>query len=87
MSIHRNRKNNILTIDQETYLHKVLDTFDMSIPKSNTLSLIFSHNLDNREINDGEILTNITYVEVVGSNMYSMVCTKPDLAYSISISS
>ena len=85
MSIKRNRKNNTLAINQKTYLTKVLDTFNMSDAKPNSLLLISGHNLDNKIDDSGEILTNMPYAEAIGSIMYAMVCTRPDIAYFISV--
>lgn len=44
-----------------------------------------SHHLDKKIDDNNKILTTIPYAEAVGSLIFSMICTRPNLAYSISI--
>ena len=89
MEITRDRKNRILTLTQSSYLQKVLDRFGMNDAKSvNTpLAHHFKLSLDQcpSSAEEEKYMEKVPYASAVGSLMYSMVCTRPDLAYSVSM--
>lgn len=57
----------------------------MSNAKSNCLPLTANHNLDRKFSGNDIILHNVHYTEATSSLTYAMVCTMPDIAYSISV--
>lgn len=85
LSIETGRITPLLYIRKLNYIRFKIVEIVEEYKEKRSLSLIYAHNLDNRVENNGEKLTNIPYVEVIGSIMYLMVCTRYDLAYSISI--
>ena len=89
MEITRDRKSRILTLSQAGYLKKVLDRFGMSDAKPITTPLAhhFKLSLDQCPNSEEEerYMANVSYDSVVGSLMYSMVYTRPDLAYNVSM--
>lgn len=85
MAINRNRKENILTISQETYSHKVITKFGMKEAKSVNVPLAAHMNLSSVQCPKTEAefkdMKNIPYANVIRSVVFFMVTTRPDLAY------
>ena len=89
IEIKRYRQNRKLFLSQEEYLKKVLNRFGMSNTKPviTPLSQQFklSKNQAPRTHEEQKYMESIPYANVVGSLMYSMVCTRPDIAYAVSL--
>ena len=88
MEIHRDRGSRKLWLSQQSYIEKVLDKFGMSSAKlvSTPLANHFKLFLDqcpkiDREIED---MVKVSYASMVGCLMYAMVCTRTDLAHTVS---
>ncbi|KAK0586217.1 hypothetical protein LWI29_002965 [Acer saccharum] len=87
VKITRNRSKKLLALSQETYIRKVLERFNMvdckpmdtPISKGQNLSLDMCpktpQELDN--------MKNVPYSSAIGSLMYAMLCTRPDICYAI----
>ena len=50
---------------------------------SQQFKLSMDQALESKE--DKEFMSEVPYANAVGSLMYAMVCTRPDLAYSVSL--
>ena len=88
MHIVRDRKNSRLWLSQEKYIERVIKRFNMhnakpvSIPLANHFKLSkISCPSSKKEI---EKMSAIPYSLAVGSLMYAMVCTRPDIAHAVS---
>ena len=83
------RKNKRLWLSQEKYIKKVLDRFNMkdSKPVGTPLAAHFKLSTELCPSNDKEKeeMSIIPYASAVGSLMYAMVCTQPDIAYSVGV--
>ena len=79
MSVHRDRQQKILTIDQKAYLENVLAKFGMDDCKSIATPLDSSVNLVSRA-EDEESFDVTLYQSAIGSLNYAAICTRPDLA-------
>jgi len=83
MEIHRDRNGSKL------YLGKVLDRFNMSNCKlvTNPLTAYFKLSAESCPASKKEIkkMSHVPYSSVLGSLMYTMVCTRPDFSYAISV--
>ncbi len=82
IKIYCNEKEKILTMRQEAYSRKILDRFGMTD----------CHGYATPEVDDREDLWHDesqkladqpTYRSMVGSLMYLMVCTRPDIAHAV----
>ena len=89
--IHRDRSKRILALSQESYIDKVLERFGMENSKRGFLPLGHGITLSKTqspvEPKDVERMKLIPYASAVGSIMYAMMCTRPDVSYSLSMTS
>jgi len=89
VKIIRNRPKRLLGMSHEAYVKKVLERFrmyyskpvDTSIEKGLTLSLDQCPKIDKEK----EAMGNVPYASAVGSLMYAMLCTWPDICFAISL--
>jgi hypothetical protein len=82
LEIKRDRKNRTLTMSQTKYIKDMLNRFNMKDAKP------ISTPADPTNIisKDGKSLKEcIPYQEAIGSLIYCMVCTRPDIAYIVGV--
>ncbi|WZY78480.1 hypothetical protein YC2023_024864 [Brassica napus] len=89
MDIIRDRKKGILKLSQENYLEKVLKSFNMTEAKAvntptSTQFKLKSLTKDQKE-EEGSFMADIPYASAVGSIMYAMVGSRPDLGYAVGL--
>ncbi len=84
MTINRDRQQQTLTVSQKTYLEGVLDHFGFSDLRPAATPM--EQGLDLKASEDHADAAFIErYQSAVGSLMYAMTQTRPDIAYSISV--
>lgn len=89
IDIVRNRQLGILVLSQESYCNKILSRFYMkdckivSVPIGQHLK--FSANQSPKTDIERAEMADVPYANVVGSFMYLMVWTRPDLTYDMSL--
>jgi len=87
--IHRCRKDKKLFISQEQYIEKVLERFNMNKAKVVSSPLATHFKLSTKQSpstdEEKEDMERIPYASAVGSLMYSMVCTRPDIAHAVGV--
>ncbi|KAG8485659.1 hypothetical protein CXB51_018846 [Gossypium anomalum] len=88
MKILRDRKTIKLYLSQKGYIEKVLCRFNMQSakPVSTPLAAHFRLSLALSPQSDDEIkyMSHVLYSSAVGSLMYVMICSRPDLSYTVS---
>ncbi|KAG8473481.1 hypothetical protein CXB51_035654 [Gossypium anomalum] len=88
MEILRDRKASKLYLSQKGYIEKVLCRFNMQSakPVSAPLAAHFrlSSALSPQSDDEIEYMSHVPYSSAVGSLMYAMVCSRPDLSYAVS---
>ena len=88
ISIVRDRKEKKLWLSPKKYIEKVLERFNMGTSKvvSTPLAAHFKLSVSQRPSTDTDKLDmeSVPYASAVGSLMYAMVCTRPDIAYAVS---
>ncbi|CAI7776081.1 unnamed protein product [Closterium sp. NIES-53] len=82
MAITRNRPARTITLSQSHYIGQVLEKFEMAQAKPVSTPLPFGHQLAPPPSPSS---SSHPYAELVGSLMYAMMCTRPDLSYPISV--
>ena len=89
MRITRDRKNRKLTLSQSEYIEKVLERFKMqdAKPVSTPLAIHFKLTKEMCPKTQEEIdyMSKVPYSSAVGSLMYAMVCTRPDIAHAVGV--
>ena len=79
----------MLFLSQKGYLLKVLESFGMKDCKSVTGPLAQHFKLTTSQClktdEDMAHMSSVPYANGVGSLMYAMICTRLDLAYSVSL--
>ena len=89
MDIIRDRGKRLLCLNQSSYIKKVLETFDMSNSKTVLTPLAQHFKLSANQMPktdyERDQMASVPYASAVGSIMYVMVCTRPDIAYALSM--
>ena len=89
MIITRDRKNKKLTLSQNEYIQKVLKIFNMHIakPVSTPFSSHFklSKEMCPKTQENMDYMSKVPYASAVGSLIYAMVYTRPDIAHSVGV--
>ncbi|CAM8905326.1 unnamed protein product [Rhodiola kirilowii] len=89
MQIVRDKGRGTLFLNQTDYLCNLVKKFDMSNAKSVLIPVAqhFKLNTEQCPKNESELehMSSVPYANVVGCLMYSMVCTRPDIAHSVSM--
>ena len=89
IKLWRDRKNRMLGLSQAGYIDKILARFSMQNSKKELLP--FRHGVplsdDQRlkTLEEEKTMRQVSYASVVGSLMYAMLCTRPDICYSVGI--
>ncbi|KAM1146650.1 hypothetical protein TB2_037939 [Malus domestica] len=88
MEITRDREKGLVSLNQRQYLEKLIRKFgvhDSTKPVSTSLAPHFKLSSLQCPKNDKEKLQmkNIPYANLVGSLMYAMVCSRPDIAHAV----
>ena len=85
----RDRKNRMLGLSQASYIDKVLARFFMKDSKKGSLPFRHGIKLSRDQCpntpEDIENMKNVPYASAVGSLMYAMMCTRPDICYAVGI--
>ena len=91
MQIFHDRKNKKIWLSQEKYIEKVLKRFSMSNAKPVGSPLVGHFKLCSEQSLSSdekkEKMQKVPYASVIGSLMYAMVCTRPNIAYAVSVTS
>ncbi|XP_070053673.1 uncharacterized protein [Nicotiana tomentosiformis] len=89
MEIKRDRKANMLFLTEKKYLEKVLERFVMKDVKSVSTPLAAHFKLSAAQSpqskEEERHMAQVPYSSAVGSIMYAMVCTRPDISQAVSV--
>lgn len=89
MEIRRDRNSGKLFLNQQEYIEKILSRFGMASCKAIGTPYDRNLKLSSAMCPESEAdkldMQKVPYSQAVGSLMYAMVCTRPDLAYPLSV--
>ena len=89
MKISCDRNNRKLWLSQESYIEKILERFNMRKAKAVCSPLASHLKLSSKQYptseKDMKEMKKVPYASIVGSLMYAMVCTRPDIAHTIRV--
>jgi hypothetical protein len=88
IGIYRDRSRRLIGLSQSTYLDKILKRFNMESAKKGFLSMSHGIRLSKTQgpitADERSQMEMIPYASTIGLIMYAMVCTRPDVTYSLS---
>ncbi|KAK8652570.1 hypothetical protein V6N13_126600 [Hibiscus sabdariffa] len=91
VKIYRDRSRRLLGLSQSTYIDKVLKRFSMEESKRGFLPMRHGISLSKEMCpsspQERERMSQIPYASAIGSIMYAMIYTRPDLSYALSMTS
>ena len=83
MRIYRDRSKRLLDLSQSTYIDTMLKRFNMENSKKGYLLIGYGISLSKRDCpitpQEREHMGRVPYASIVGSIMYAMTCTRPDV--------
>ncbi|KAG8485844.1 hypothetical protein CXB51_019240 [Gossypium anomalum] len=89
VKIYRDRSRRLLGLSQSTYIDKVLKRFNMKESKRGFLPMRHGISLSKEMCpstpQEREHTSKIPYASAIGSIMYAMLCTHPDVSYNLSM--
>jgi len=89
MRISRDRSEGTLNLSQEKYIEKVLNRFSLQDAKTRNTPLGSHLNLSKKQCpktdEERRYMSKVPYASAVGSLMYAMVCTRPDIAHAVGV--
>ena len=89
MRIIRDKANGTLKLSQSEYVKKALSRFNMneakpvSTPLGSYFKLSKEQSLKTEEERDH--MSKVPYASAIGSLIYAMVCTRPDIAHAVRV--
>jgi hypothetical protein len=91
IKIYRDRSKRLIGLSQSTYIDKVLNRFSMQNSKKWFLSMNHVSQLSKTQCplttDEQSIMSKVLYALAIGSIMYTMLCTRPDISYVLSVTS
>ncbi|KAJ9566455.1 hypothetical protein OSB04_002421 [Centaurea solstitialis] len=91
IKIYRNRSKRLIGLSQSTYIDKILKRFRMDESKKGFIpmqhGIVLSKSQCPVSSQDQDRMKSVPYASAIGSIMYAMLCTRPDVAYSVSVTS
>jgi len=91
IKIYRDRSRRLIGLSQSAYIDKVLKRFSMENSKKGFLPMSHGIHLSKNQCPlttvELDIMSRILYTSVIGSIMYAMICTRPDISYALSVTS
>ncbi|KAL4033283.1 hypothetical protein IC575_006370 [Cucumis melo] len=86
IQIFRDRKNKTLALSQASYIDKIVVKYSMQNSKRGLLPFRHGVTLSKEQCpktpQDVEEMRHIPYASAIGSLMYAMLCTRPDICYA-----
>ena len=77
----------MLGLSQTGYIDKVLEWFSMQNSKKGLLpfrhGVPLSNNQRSKTLKEENIMRQVPYASTLGNLMYAMLCTRPDIYYSV----
>ncbi|KAK1569067.1 hypothetical protein Q3G72_032160 [Acer saccharum] len=83
------RKNKTIALSQASYIDKILSRFSMQDSKKGMLPFRHGIKLSKEQVHKNEheeqFMSRVPYASAVGSLMYAMLCTRPDICFAVGI--
>ena len=91
IKIYRDRSRRMLGLSQGTYIDSMLKRFSMEDSKRGLIPMSHGIQLSKKQApktpEERDRMSKIPYASAIGSIMYGMICTRPDVAHALSVTS
>ena len=91
IKIYRDRSKRLLGLSQSMYIDTILKRYNMENSKRGYLPIGTGVTLSREDCpktpEERERMNRVPYASAVGAIMYTMTCTRPDVAYALSVAS
>ena len=91
IKIYRDRSRCLIGLTQDTYLEKVLKRFNMEESGKGSLPMVHDKPLSKKQCPqtaaERNYMDKVPYASAIGSIMYAMICTRPDVSYALNVTS
>ena len=91
IKIYRDRSRRLIGLSQDTYIDKVLKRFCMEEAKKGFLPMSHGIHLSKTQCpstaDERDRMSRVPYASAIGSIMYAMISTRPDVSYALSMTS
>jgi hypothetical protein len=91
IKIYIDRSKRLILLSQDTYIDKILNRFNMQDSKKSFLPMSHGITLSKSQCAtspDGQKkMSAIPYASAIGSIVYAMLCTRPDVSFALSVMS
>nr|GEY26163.1 retrotransposon protein, putative, Ty1-copia subclass [Tanacetum cinerariifolium] len=77
IKIYRDRTKRLIGLSQNTYMEKILKRYKMDNSKRGHIPM-----QERLDLNKAKRMQNVPYASAVGSIMYAMRCTRPDVGFA-----
>ena len=88
IKIYKDRSRKLIGLNQSTYIDKVLNRFSMQDSKRGFLPMLHGISLSKTQClmtqDERDRMNKIPYASAIGSIMYTILCTRPDVSYVLS---
>jgi hypothetical protein len=88
IKIYRDRSKRLIGLSEDAYIDKILNQFNMQDSKKGFFPMPHGITLSNKQCptdpDEQERMRMIPYTSTIGSIMYAMICTRPDVSYALS---
>ena len=89
IQIIRDRNKRQLALSQASYIDKVIERFSMQNSKKGLMPTRHGVSLSKLQCpktpQEEEDMRRVPYTSAVGSLMYAMLCTRPDICYAVGV--
>ncbi|WVZ89958.1 hypothetical protein U9M48_036303 [Paspalum notatum var. saurae] len=91
VKIYSDRSKHLIGLSQSTYIDKVLKRFNIHDSKNGFLpmspGMILSKTQCPSTTDEQKRMSEISYASAIGSIMYAMICTRPNVSFALSVTS
>ena len=89
--VYRDRPKRMIGLSQALYIDKILKRFSMEDSKRGLLpfrhGIHLSRDMNPKTDEERRQMSGVPYASAIGSLMYAMLCTRPDISHAVSVTS
>ena len=91
IKLYRDRERKLIGLSQSSYVDKILERYNFENCKAVNVPFRYGIHLSKKMAPQTEEekvrMSNLPYASAIGSIMYAMLCTRPDISFGVSVTS